>query len=123
MMIDESKYDNLFINTFKVNSVQLYDGFKKVINEHGYSEEIKLEFYSYVFRTIISQFKKEIAKDENYDHVISTFYKLFIDTLEKDDIDSSKFREELQQFKTEELPKYSISKKVEPIKRKPEYKT
>lgn len=121
--IDETQYDEIFISKFKVNSVELKNEFKRVINEYGYSEKTKLEFYCQVFDTVISQFKKEVAKDENYDYIISTLYQLFIDTLEKDSIDGSKFKKNLQQFKTTELLKYSIPKKIAPSEYKPVSKT
>ena len=123
MTIDETKYNELFINKFKADSAQLKSEFQRVINQYGYSDKVKLEFYSQVFQTLIIQFKKEVSKGENYDYIISTFYQLFIDTLEKDGIDSSKFRQDLQQFKTKELPQYSIPKKVKLSDPKPVYKT
>ena len=113
MKIYEAKNNKLFIEKFKANSVELDNEFKRVISEFGYSEEIKFKFYSEVFQTLIAQFKREVSKDEHYDYIISTLYQFFINTLEEDKIDSSKFKEGLQHFKTQELPKYSISEKVE----------
>jgi hypothetical protein len=121
MKIDEGKYNNLFIEKFKANSVQLEGEFKRVISKYGYSEETKLKFYSEVFQTLIAQFKREVSMDENYNWIISTLYQFFIDTLEEDGIDNSKFKEGLQHFKTQELPKHSILVKDE-SKHKPVYK-
>lgn len=103
MTIDESKYNKLFLDKFKVYSSELHSEFKRVMDEYGNTEEVKITFYSKLFETVISQFKRDLPKDENYEWIISTLYNNFIDTLEEDQIDNSKYRQELLQFKQAEL--------------------
>jgi hypothetical protein len=122
MTIDEDKYNTLFITKFKANKVDLRSEFKRIIDEHGQTEEIKLQFYKAAFNAIISQFKKEVSKDENYENIITTLYNYFIDTLKEDGIDASKFEADLEVFKATELPTLAIQEKVE-INYIPEYKS
>lgn len=91
MNLDETKYNNLFINKFKANAAQLDNEFKRVIKEHGYTEEIKLDFYKAAFESLMTQFKRETTRDENYDYIITTLYSLFIKALKEDNIDATKF--------------------------------
>jgi hypothetical protein len=98
-----NEYNELFIEKFKVNSSELHSEFARVMNHYGSNEEVKIEFYSKLFETIISQFKKDLPKDENYGYVISTFYNYFIDALEVDKIDNTKYKQELLHFKKNEV--------------------
>jgi hypothetical protein len=122
LTVNETKYNSLFINKFKVNATQLDSDFKRVVEEHGYSEEIKLDFYKAVFESCITQFKKEVNKDENYDYVITTLYNLFIKALKEDNIDSTKIETDLETFKTIELPKIEMLQNTSPSTNTPEYK-
>ena len=122
MTIDETKYNNLFINKFKADATQLDSEFKRVTNEHGYAEEIKLDFYKAVFEKLITQFKKEVTKDENYDYIITTLYNLFIKALKEDNIDTTKFETDLAKFRKNDLAKIQISQKSGPGTYVPENK-
>jgi hypothetical protein len=96
------------VERFKANSLELESEFKRAVAKFGYSEDTKLKFYSEVFQTLMVQFKKEVAKDENYDFIISTLYQFFIITLEEDEIDASKFKKDLEHFRKTELGKDTI---------------
>ncbi len=108
MSIDEKKYNNLFITTFKASETQLNTEFERVIKEYQYSDEIKLAFYNAAFDTLIKQFKNEISKDENYEHTISTIYQIYISALKEDNINTSKLESDLARFKTIEVPEMVV---------------
>lgn len=113
MLIDENKYNALFITKFKANETEFKNEFKRIIDQHGQSEETKLEFYKASFRTLITQYKNELPNDENYDYIITTLYDLFIKTLKEDSLDTSKLEMELKTFRATELPKEVIHQKVQ----------
>lgn len=123
MTIDETKYNNFFINKFKADATQLGSEFKRTIDEHGYSETTKLDFYKAVFEKLITQFKNEVTKDENYDYIITTLYTLFIRILKEDNIDTTKFEADLTKFKKIELAKIKTSPKISPQAYAPIYRT
>jgi len=108
MLLDENKYNALFITKFKANKDEFKSEFKRVKDYYGKSEEIKLEFYKASFKTLIAQFKKELPKDENYDYIITTLYNYFIKALNEDGVDTSFYKKELEAFKAIELPKLVI---------------
>jgi hypothetical protein len=112
MPIDEIKYENLFLQEFKANKTQLKSEFKRIIAEHGNTEEIKLEFYIKLFQLLIAQFKKEVTKDENFEYIITTLYNSFIQLLKTDGIDASQIEKELHTFRTTELSDYKIVQSV-----------
>jgi hypothetical protein len=112
MLIDENKYNTLFITKFKANDTQLKSEFKRVTLQYGQTEEVKLEFYKTLFKTLISQFKKDLPKDENYDYIITTLYNFFIRILKEDGIDTTQYESELITFRATELPKIKIQRSV-----------
>lgn len=122
MLIDENKYNTLFITKFKANATELKSEFKRIIEQHGQTEEIKLEFYKTLFKTLIAQFKRDLPKDENYDYIITTLYNYFIRTLKEDELDTTKYETELRTFRAAELPKNTILQTVQ-SNYTPEYKT
>ena len=122
MTIDEDKYNTLFIERFKVNPSELHSEFRRVMNEYGNTEEVKTTFYSKLFETVIAQFKKDLPKDENYEYIISTLYNYFIEALEADQIDNSKYKQELQHFKTTEIAVLPKAATVDKYNFQPVYK-
>jgi hypothetical protein len=122
LTINETKYNTLFVNKFKANATQLDNEFNRVVQENGYSEETKLAFYNAVFETLITQFKNEVTKDENYDYIITTLYNLFIKALKEDNIDTVKLDIDLATFKTKELPTIKILPNDSSHNYAPEYK-
>lgn len=112
MEINEAKYHGLFINKFKVNPNDLSQELARIKNEYGNSEEIKLEFYSQVFAKVIEQFKREVKNDKNYVPTISILYNYFIESLEEDKLDASKYKNELKKFITNSVVEYKPSEKI-----------
>ena len=104
-MIDEVKYNRLFLEKFQANKSQLDSEFKRIIEQYGYTEEIKLAFYTAVFKTLIKQFKKDLPKNDNYAHIIINSYTIFIKALKEDDINTTEFENDLNLFVNEETPK------------------
>jgi len=98
-MINKSRYNSIFINLFKVSSIQFENEYQRVINIHGDSEEIVIQFYLEAFKTLISQIKKELVHDVQYDSIISNLYKQFIDALKQDNLDSAIIQNEFDEFK------------------------
>jgi ATP-dependent Clp protease ATP-binding subunit ClpA len=96
--MDEGKYNFLFINSFGVNRDQLYSEYKRIINEHGNSEEIKIAFYSQAFENVMTQFENEMEKNETSFSTITFCYNSFIRHLDDDGIDSSNQKMQLERF-------------------------
>lgn len=103
MQIDENKYNQLFIEKFKVKKEELDSEYKRVLDEYGDTEEVKMNFYLKVFETLIIQIKKDLPKDKDYEYLITKLYNHFIEILEIDKIDSSKYKSELAYFKSTEI--------------------
>jgi hypothetical protein len=122
MPIDETKYRTLFITKFKVRATQYDSEFNRILKENGSTLDIKLDFYKSAFEILIKQLRKEIAKDEYYEFIITTQYELFINTLKGDKIDTTKYEKELLDFKKYELPKLKITRPVSKPTIEPEYR-
>ncbi len=105
MSLDVNKYNTLFLEKFKANESQLQSEFNRIIKERGDNDKVKLEFYEALFNLLIAQIKKEIPKTEDYEYIISTLYNYFIQALEEDNFDATKFKTELTNFKTNKVPK------------------
>jgi len=106
--MDEHKYKSLFIYDLEGNQYQFNQEFKRIKNEHGDSDEIKLEFYKGAFRSIITFHKKHQDKDDLYGRKIEGYYKSFINALKQDKIDAAEFVQGLEDFKNKELPNIKI---------------
>jgi hypothetical protein len=103
MIIDELKYNKLFLEKFQANKFQLENEFARVTNEHGYTEEVKLAFYQATFDTLIKYFKINLPKDKAYPSKITNFYDLFIKSLKQDGIDTTSNEADLDNFINIEL--------------------
>lgn len=108
MLLNENKYNTLFVNKFKANETQLKSEFKRIIDQQGNTDEVILDFYKSLFKTLITQYKKDLPKDENYNHIITTLYNYFIRTLKEDYLDTTNFETELELFRNGELPKNNL---------------
>lgn len=100
-MIDESKYNDFFINTLKANSSQFYSEYNRVMKEYGDSEKMKITFFTQAFDVIVSQFKNEIPQNHESLSFLIYSYNRFIEILNADNIDSSKQQKELQELKNQ----------------------
>ena len=103
MNISEVKYNQLLLTEFKGSKVQLHSEFVRVIEEHGYSEEIKVDFYKGAFTSLMAWHKRHTRKDELYYEHITNLYNIFIDALKEDGIDTSDVEAELEEFKKNEI--------------------
>lgn len=98
MKISEAKYNSLLIDEFKGNEAQIRNEFARIIKEHGYSEEIKVDFYKSAFKAIMKSYIEWANKDElNYDYV-ANMYNIFIDALIVDNISTSDIEVDLTEF-------------------------
>ncbi|HTG65780.1 MAG TPA: hypothetical protein VL859_05345, partial [Flavobacterium sp.] len=78
MKISEAKYNKIFIDKFNANETQFHSEFARMIKEHGYSEEIKIDFYKTAFKQIIKSYDELANKSEfNYNY-IANMYNVFI---------------------------------------------
>lgn len=122
MKIDENKYNELFIDKFKAHSSELFSEFNRVISEYGDTEEIRTKFYTQLFESLILQFKSNLPKDDRYEWIITTLYNHFIEAIEADEIDSSKYRRQLKYFKEAESIALLKSAAIDTEKIQPVYK-
>lgn len=100
LKISQAKYNELLINRFKGNSVQFHNEFARIIKEHGYSEEIKIDFYKSAFKSIMKSHMKWAKENEaNYNHV-ENMYNIFIDALIVDKISTSDIELDLTEFRS-----------------------
>jgi len=100
-MIDESKYNNFFLDTLKANPSQYYSEYDRVMKEYGNSEKTKIAFYTQAFDVIVSQFKNEMPQNrESLSFLIYT-HNRFIEILNDDDIDSSNLQKDLEELKNQ----------------------
>ncbi|WP_264552992.1 hypothetical protein [Flavobacterium sp. N2038] len=100
MKISQAKYKELLINRFSGNSVQFHSEFERVIKEHGYSEEIKIDFYKSAFKAIMKSYEEWAKKSEvNYTHV-EDMYNIFIDALIADKVNTSDIELDLAEFRS-----------------------
>lgn len=98
MKISEAKYNSLLIDEFKGNEAQIHSEFARIIKEHGYSEEIKIDFYKSAFKSIVKSYIEWANKDEsNYDYV-ANMYNIFIDALIRDKISTRDIELDLTEF-------------------------
>jgi hypothetical protein len=100
LKLSEAKYNKLLLTEFKGDKNQLHTEFVRVIEEHGYSEEIKIDFYKAAFTSLMNWHKKHTRKDELYSDYLINLYNIFIKALKEDGIDTSDIEEELEDFKT-----------------------
>lgn len=121
-MLDEMKYRNLFLNDFKASAIDYDKEFKRVIEENGYSEELKQDFYKAAFDSVIAVQKKNFVKNIYYKDRIITIYNIFIKALNEDDIDAAKFEVDLDNFLKVEFPSIQIDETTS-IAESPIYKT
>lgn len=101
MEFPEEKYRQLFLKKFYTNETLFESELQRCKKEYGNTYEMKVKFFSETFKTLMAQFKKELPKDIQYPQTISTLYNIFISALEEDGIDSQKFQQELEVFRTE----------------------
>ncbi|POY40526.1 hypothetical protein C3L50_03220 [Flavobacterium alvei] len=109
MKLSETKYNKLLLTEFKGDKNQLHTEFVRVIEEHGYSEEIKIDFYKAAFNSLMNWHKTHTRKDEFYYDYLINLYVIFINALEEDEIDTSDIEAELEEFKTNKIPIYLSS--------------
>ena len=106
MKISQAKYKELLINRFKGNSVQFHSEFDRIIKEHGFSEEIKIDFYKSAFKAIMKSYEEWAKKREaNYNHV-EDMYNVFIDALIVDKISTSDIELDLAEFRSKKPARF-----------------
>lgn len=98
LKISEAKYNTIFIDKFSANETQFHSEFARIIKEHGYSEEIKIDFYKTAFKQVIKSYDEFANKSEfNYDY-IANMYNVFIDALIVDKISTRDIELDLAEF-------------------------
>ena len=108
-MIDESKYNNFFLDTLKANPSQYYSEYDRVMKEYGNSEKTKIAFYTQAFDVIVSKFKNEMPQNrESLSFLIYT-HNRFIEILNDDDIDSSNLQKDLEELKNQQNKKIDLT--------------
>jgi hypothetical protein len=106
LKISEAKYNQLLISRFKGNSAQLHSEFARVIKEHGYSEEIKVDFYKSAFKAIVKSYSEWVKESEtNFNHV-EDMYNVFIDALIADKISTKDVELDLTEFRSKKPAKF-----------------
>lgn len=98
-MLSESKYHNLFVSKFKMDSDKLKLKLSKVISEKGNSEDVIINFYKDQFDWTLIKLKQDFKNDEHYEYIITTTYEIFIKALKEDQIDTFKLDSELEKFR------------------------
>ena len=105
LIMDETKYRNLFVIGLHASANDFDSEFKRVIKENGYSEDLKKEFYFAAFNSIIDVNKKLLVrKDEFYKDNVMALYNLFINALKEDGVDYSSVEEKQTNFEQNEFP-------------------
>lgn len=121
-IIDENKYNKLFVEKFKADEAELKNDLKRFVKKCGHSEEVKLSFYKGKFVDLIYHFKTELPKTEDYEKVIMALYECFIMALKEDNIEVSRLEIELRKFKLKVNLKIPLEKQVYNYYR-PEHRT
>lgn len=98
MKLSETKYNKLLLTEFKGDKNQLDAEFARVIEENGYSEEIKIDFYKAAFTSLINWHKTHTRKDELYYDYLINLYNIFINALKEDNIDTRDIEAEFEEF-------------------------
>ena len=98
--VEFEKYLDLFIEHFKVDKLQLENEFNRVINIHGNTDDIKIQFFSKIFESVVEQYKFDLKSHQEYCTLISEMYKKYIGILKEDGIDTTKYVEDYKLFLT-----------------------
>jgi hypothetical protein len=110
LKLSETKYNKLLLKEFKGDKNQLHSEFVRVIDKHGYSEGIKIDFYKGAFTSLMNWHKKHTRKDELYYDYLINLYNIFINALKEDDINTDDIEAELEEFKTNKTPIFLSSR-------------
>jgi hypothetical protein len=93
--MEHKKYRDFFLYKLFANANDFDNEYKRVIEEHGKSREIEVEFYKAAFESVINNIKKEIPID--YDR-IQNGYREFIILLRQDEIEVTELVIEKSKF-------------------------